>query len=77
MSFTPVSTTSSALPTRLDNSRLHRRLNSHTAMLHLLTIDTGSMAAIVRTSADLVAALVVDIFDVEGMDVAGEVAAVL
>jgi hypothetical protein len=46
-------------------------------MLHLRAIDTGSMAAIVRTSADLVAALVVDIFDVEGMDVAGEVAAVL
>jgi hypothetical protein len=77
MSFAPVSNTSSALPARLDNSRLHRRLNSHTAMLHLLAINTGSMAAIVRTSADLVAALVVDVFDVEGMDVPGKVAAVL
>jgi hypothetical protein len=46
-------------------------------MLHLLAINTGSMAAIVRTSADLVAALVVDVFDVEGMDVPGKVAAVL
>jgi hypothetical protein len=46
-------------------------------MLHLLAINTGSMAAIVRTSADLVAALVVDVFDVKGMDVAGKVAAVL
>jgi hypothetical protein len=46
-------------------------------MLHLLAVNTGSMAAIVRTSADLVSALVVDVFDVEGMDVTGEVAAAL
>ena len=80
MSFTSVSTSSSALPTRLDNSRLHGRLNSdipHTAMLHLLAINTGSMAAIVRASADLVATLVVDVLDVKGMDVAGKVAAAL
>ena len=42
-------------------------------MLHLLAVDTGGMAAIVRASADLIAALVVDVFNVEGVDVAGEV----
>lgn len=46
-------------------------------MLHLLAVDTGGMAAIVRASADLIAALVVDVFNVEGVDVAGEVAAAL
>ena len=46
-------------------------------MLHLLAVNTGSVAAIVCTSADLVAALVVDVFDVEGMDVTGKVAATL
>ena len=46
-------------------------------MLHLLAVDTRSVAAIIRASADLIAALVVNVLDVEGMDVAGEVAAAL
>ena len=47
------------------------------ATLHLLTIHTGCWARIVDACAHFVAALDVDVFDVEGVDVAGEVAAKL
>ena len=46
-------------------------------MLHLLAIDTRCKAAVVRASPNLVASLVVYVFDVKGVDVAGEVAATL
>ena len=43
-------------------------------ILHLLAIHTRRRACIVDASAYLVAPLHVHIFDVEGVDVAGEVA---
>lgn len=45
-------------------------------MLHLLAVNAWRVAAVVNASTDLVASLVVDVFDVEGVDVAGEVTAV-
>lgn len=44
------------------------------SILHFLTVNTRRRARIVDTSAYLVASLYVHIFDVESVDVAGEVA---
>ena len=57
-------------------SRDRRRLRNDiplSAILHLLAVHTRCKAAVVGAGADLVAALVEDVFDVEGVDVAGEV----
>jgi hypothetical protein len=43
-------------------------------VLDFLAVHARSRGGIVDASADLVAALVVDVFDVEGVDVAGEIA---
>jgi len=47
---------------------------SASTILHAIAVDTRCRPAVVDASACFVTALVVDVLDVEGMDVAGEVA---
>jgi hypothetical protein len=42
------------------------------SILHFLAVDAGRGTCIVDSGAHFVAALHVDVFDVEGVDVAGE-----
>jgi hypothetical protein len=61
---------------RRDTSSDWRRLHNNTlgpTILHLLAVDTWREASVIGTCTDSVAVLVVDIFDIEGVDVAGEV----
>ena len=53
--------------------RLHNNAPLST-ILHLLAVHTGCKTTVVSAGADLVPPLVVDVFDVEGVDVTGKVA---
>ena len=59
--------------TSSDRRRLHND-SLLSAILHLLAVHARRKTAVVRAGPDLVAPLVVHVFDVEGVDVAGEVA---
>ena len=48
---------------------------SASTILHAVAVDTRCRPAVIDAGACFVTALVVDVFNVEGMDVAGEVAA--
>ena len=47
---------------------------SASTILHAVAVDTRCRPAVIDASACFVTALVVDVFNVKGMDVAGEVA---
>lgn len=55
----------------------HRRSDAHvavSAVLDFLAVHARRKTAVVRAGADLVTSLVVHVFDIEGVDVAGEIA---
>lgn len=61
---------------RRDTSSDRRRLRNNTlrsAVLYLLTVYARCKSSVISTRTDFVTVFVVDIFDVKGMDVAGEV----